>query len=33
MNGKQVVTIFPEDTIEGRVFPRDLGLYLNDYYH
>jgi NADPH-dependent 2,4-dienoyl-CoA reductase/sulfur reductase-like enzyme len=32
MNGKQVVMVFPEETIGGRVFPRDLGLYLNDYY-
>jgi len=32
MNGKQVVMVFPDETIAGRVFPRDLGLYLNDYY-
>jgi len=32
MNGKQVAMIFPEETIASRVFPRDLGLYLNDYY-
>jgi NADPH-dependent 2,4-dienoyl-CoA reductase/sulfur reductase-like enzyme len=32
MNSKQVVMVFPEETIGGRVFPRDLGLYLNDYY-
>ncbi len=32
MNGKQVTMLFPEETIAGRVFPRDLGMYLNDYY-
>ncbi len=24
--------IFPDETIASRVFPRDLGLYVNDYY-
>jgi NADPH-dependent 2,4-dienoyl-CoA reductase/sulfur reductase-like enzyme len=32
MNGKEVVMLFPEETIGGRVFPRALGLFLNDYY-
>jgi len=32
MNGKQVTMLFPDETIAGRVFPRDLGMYLNDYY-
>ena len=32
MNGKQVVIAFPDETMGGRVYPRDLGLYLNDYY-
>jgi NADPH-dependent 2,4-dienoyl-CoA reductase/sulfur reductase-like enzyme len=32
MNGKRVTMIFPDETIGGRVFPHDLGLYLNDYY-
>jgi 3-phenylpropionate/trans-cinnamate dioxygenase ferredoxin reductase component len=31
-NGKQVTMITPEQTIGSRVFPRDLGLYLNGYY-
>jgi 3-phenylpropionate/trans-cinnamate dioxygenase ferredoxin reductase subunit len=32
MNQKQVVMIIPEQTIGSRVFPHDLGLYLNGYY-
>jgi 3-phenylpropionate/trans-cinnamate dioxygenase ferredoxin reductase subunit len=32
MNGKQVVMVFLEETIGGRVFPYDLGLYLNAFY-
>jgi 3-phenylpropionate/trans-cinnamate dioxygenase ferredoxin reductase component len=32
MNEKQVVMIIREQTIGGRVFPHDLGLYLNGYY-
>jgi 3-phenylpropionate/trans-cinnamate dioxygenase ferredoxin reductase component len=32
MNGRQVTMIFPEETIGGRVFPRDLGLFVNEYY-
>lgn len=31
-NGKQVTMITPEQTIGSRVFPHDLGLYLNAYY-
>lgn len=32
MNEKDVVMIFPEEVVGGRVFPRDLGLFLNDFY-
>lgn len=32
MNGKQVILVFPEETIGARVFPRDLGLFVNEYY-
>jgi 3-phenylpropionate/trans-cinnamate dioxygenase ferredoxin reductase component len=31
-NGKQVVMIFPEDGIGGRMFSADLAGFLNDYY-
>jgi 3-phenylpropionate/trans-cinnamate dioxygenase ferredoxin reductase component len=31
-NGKQVTMIMPEQTIGSRVFPHDLGLYVNAYY-
>jgi NADPH-dependent 2,4-dienoyl-CoA reductase/sulfur reductase-like enzyme len=31
-NGKRVTMIMPEQTIGSRVFPHDLGLYLNAYY-
>jgi 3-phenylpropionate/trans-cinnamate dioxygenase ferredoxin reductase subunit len=31
-NGKQVTMITPEQTIGSRVFPHDLGVYLNGYY-
>ena len=31
-NGKQVTMITPEQTIGSRVFPHDLGLYLNAHY-
>jgi 3-phenylpropionate/trans-cinnamate dioxygenase ferredoxin reductase component len=31
-NGKSVSMIFPADTIGDRLFPRDLGVFLNDYY-
>jgi 3-phenylpropionate/trans-cinnamate dioxygenase ferredoxin reductase subunit len=32
MNGKEVVMVFPEEGIGGRVFPRDLAQFLNDFY-
>lgn len=32
MNGKQVSMIFPQKTIGARMFPMDLGLFLNNYY-
>jgi NADPH-dependent 2,4-dienoyl-CoA reductase/sulfur reductase-like enzyme len=32
MNGKQVTLIFPEATLGAKVFPDDLGRFLNDYY-
>jgi NADPH-dependent 2,4-dienoyl-CoA reductase/sulfur reductase-like enzyme len=32
MNDKQVVMVFPEEGIGGRVFPADLARYLNDFY-
>jgi NADPH-dependent 2,4-dienoyl-CoA reductase/sulfur reductase-like enzyme len=32
MNGKQVTIVFPEGAIGARVFPPDLGRFLNDYY-
>jgi NADPH-dependent 2,4-dienoyl-CoA reductase/sulfur reductase-like enzyme len=32
LNDKQVTMIIPDSTIGSRVFPRDLGLYLNSYY-
>lgn len=32
MNGKEVVMIFPGESIGGRMFPRDLGNFLNDFY-
>lgn len=31
-NGKQVTMIIPDLTIGSRVFPHELGLYLNSYY-
>jgi NADPH-dependent 2,4-dienoyl-CoA reductase/sulfur reductase-like enzyme len=31
-NQQEVVMIFPEDGIGGRLFPRDLSLFLNDFY-
>ena len=30
--GKKVTMVFPEDAINGLVFPGDLANYLNDYY-
>ena len=32
MNGKEVVMIFPGERIGGRMFPPDLGKFLNDFY-
>lgn len=32
MNGKQVVMIFPDKVIGARMFPIDLGLFLNEYF-
>lgn len=32
MNGKEVVMVFPDEGIGARLFPRDLSLFLNDYY-
>jgi 3-phenylpropionate/trans-cinnamate dioxygenase ferredoxin reductase subunit len=32
MNGKQVVMIFPDKAIGARMFPPELGLFLNEYF-
>lgn len=32
MNGKKVNLIFPSEGICSRIFPKDLSLFLNDYY-
>jgi len=32
MNSVRVSMVFPEDTIGGRVFPRELGSFLNTFY-
>ncbi len=32
MNGERVTMVFPEEGIGARVFPRDLSLFLNQYY-
>jgi NADPH-dependent 2,4-dienoyl-CoA reductase/sulfur reductase-like enzyme len=32
MNGKEVVMIFPSETIGSHVFPSDLGRFLNGYF-
>jgi NADPH-dependent 2,4-dienoyl-CoA reductase/sulfur reductase-like enzyme len=32
MNGKEVVMVFPGDTIGTRMLPHDVGLFLNDVY-
>jgi NADPH-dependent 2,4-dienoyl-CoA reductase/sulfur reductase-like enzyme len=32
MNGEKATMIFPDDGIGVRIFPRDLSLFLNDYY-
>jgi len=31
-NGKDVIMIFPEETISSRVLPPELGKYMTDYY-
>jgi NADPH-dependent 2,4-dienoyl-CoA reductase/sulfur reductase-like enzyme len=32
MNQKEVLMVFPEEVIGARMFPRDLGLFVNDYF-
>jgi NADPH-dependent 2,4-dienoyl-CoA reductase/sulfur reductase-like enzyme len=32
MNGTEAIMAFPEEGIGARVFPRDLSLFLNDFY-
>ncbi len=32
MNGKDVVLVFPQQGIGGRIFPPDLARFLNDFY-
>jgi len=32
MNGKQVTLVFPEDYIGAKLYPPDLGEFVNDYY-
>ncbi|MGH2575365.1 MAG: NAD(P)/FAD-dependent oxidoreductase, partial [Ignavibacteria bacterium] len=32
MNGKEVVMIFPSESIGSRIFPADLAKFINDYY-
>lgn len=32
MNGKEAIMIFPEERIGDRMFPPDLGRFLNNYY-
>ncbi len=32
MNNQKVSMVFPEEGISARLFPRDLSLFLNDYY-
>jgi 3-phenylpropionate/trans-cinnamate dioxygenase ferredoxin reductase subunit len=32
MNGQEVVMLFPDEGLGARVFPRELSLFLNDYY-
>ena len=32
MNGEKVTMVFPEDGIGFRIFPREIALYINDYY-
>lgn len=32
LNGKEVILLFPEEGIGARLFPRDLALFLNEFY-
>ncbi len=32
LNGKRAIMIFPEEGIGARLFPRELSLFLNDFY-
>jgi len=32
MNGRKVILIFPSEGIGGNIFPRELSLFLNDFY-
>jgi 3-phenylpropionate/trans-cinnamate dioxygenase ferredoxin reductase subunit len=32
MNGMDVTMVFPGEAIGGSIFPRELGLFLNDFY-
>jgi len=32
MNGKEVVMVFPGKTIGGHIFPKEMGLFLNEVY-
>jgi 3-phenylpropionate/trans-cinnamate dioxygenase ferredoxin reductase component len=32
MNGKQVVLVFPDESIGGRMYPPELATFLNSYY-
>jgi len=32
LNGKKVILIFPNEGIGGNIFPRELSLFLNDFY-
>lgn len=32
LNGKQVVMVFPDEGLGAHLFPRDLSLFLNDFY-
>ena len=32
MNGKEVVMVFPEESVGSRVFPPDLSAFVSDYY-
>jgi 3-phenylpropionate/trans-cinnamate dioxygenase ferredoxin reductase component len=33
MNGKKVTMLFPEEGIGARVYPHELSVYLNDFFH